>query len=277
MLEREHALHDLVRVLFLADAVHVGVVVAEDGLLRPEVAVAAEDELVLDVLDLHEGREVGHVAADLLEVHRGERDDGVVLHGVREDGVVAQIQQHELVMGLAVLVAVLDLDAQVVDVVGVDVERESVVVGDGAHELVEVHHVDADRYLLRAVVILELAGLEEHVHQHDARGVGGHDLHARLVEVDGGVCQHLLERLDHQLEGRGLDGAELHAVRARSDGIGGVDDLLLVLMSLHIHIRIKTPFQKMHALAVVASLDFIDVHRMIPLFCSVAPCTDACS
>ena len=105
-----------------------------------------------------------------------------------------------------------DSDAQMIDVVRFHEKSQRVIIIDGLDQLVQVQHVDPDDRARVALVILKLGSLQLQVHQDHVRRVHGHDLHARLVKLDGRVRQELLESLRQDLERHRLHRPNLDVV-----------------------------------------------------------------
>ena len=222
VLEVEDALDDLVGALGVADDGHVGCAVqAQDGVLGAKVALARKAQLVLHVAQLDEVGQVVHVANDLLEVHGRHGHDGLELGGRDLNVYNVNVEHAQLVRGTHAFVRVVDADAERVGVVGLHVECEEVVVGDGLDEHVQLKDVDAHVQLLLAGVRLELVGVELQVHQDGVGGIEGHDAHTGLVELEVHVHEDLLEGIDHLLDGRGLHGLNLEE-KAGGGLLGGL-------------------------------------------------------
>jgi hypothetical protein len=243
VLQREHALDDVIRILLLdvADAVRV---LAHNRLLLREIPLASEHELVVRALDFYQIRQIRHVAADFLEVARGDVDDRRELRRRHFDLLLVEVEQVELEIRHGVLVAVLDANAQPARVGLGDVQGERLVVVHGLHELEQVQHVDADDNLLGAVVVLELRAVQSQVHQHRVAQIHGDDPDPRRIEFDVRVGEYLLERLNQDADNRRLNRFEFQLVQVGAVGDGffghGGDTALLHLHCVRVILVAQT-------------------------------------
>ena len=212
VLDAEHSLDDHARSGRVSCIRCIPRVVGHDGLLLAKVALAPEDELVVHAADLHVFGQVVHIATDLLEIAGGQGGDLGELGGIDLERSVVEIEEVQRVGRSTVLLVVFDLDSKVVGILAIDVEAERVVVVDGLDDLVEVEHIESHVDSPVAVIDLELGGIELQMHQDDAGGVHGEDLHPSVVELYAGVSQEVLERLHEDLEYGGLDGLDLETV-----------------------------------------------------------------
>jgi hypothetical protein len=209
-LEVEDALDDLAVERRLHGRVLV--VVAEDRLLRAEVALAAEDELILHVLDLDRVGDARHVADQALQVRARQRHAARERRGLDAHAWVVEVQQVELERRATRDFRTLDTNTEVVGVAVLHEERQVIARVDRLHQLEEVEHVEADGRLVRAVVELELGRVELQVDEARLGRIHRHDPQAVLIEVDAYVRQELFESLDERLERRSLHRADLERV-----------------------------------------------------------------
>tara|TARA_Y100000389_G_C17450282_1_gene514332 strand:- start:1392 stop:1973 length:582 start_codon:yes stop_codon:yes gene_type:complete len=180
--------------------------------LTTEIPQTIKNELIVHILNLHIVGQVVDVPADLLEIVRGQRDDRVEHRGGNLEVRVIQIQQIQFGYSLRVLLHVLQLNAQMIGVVLIHIQRECVVVVDRLNDLVQVQNVHPDEFLALAMVILELVRFQLQVNQYDVRAVHGAYLDVFLRDLYHRVRKDLLQSFHEDFDRGGLHSLNLQTI-----------------------------------------------------------------
>ena len=212
MLQEEIALHNFRRRLGLCGSILTNI---EGRLLLRIIALAAKNELLGRILNLHDLAQCVHIANNLLKVRGGHRDDTRELNGRNRDGLDIQLNQIQREPRGHLLLAIQDFEPQLCSVLLVHEENDALVVRNRLDELEEVNHINAENVLLGAVELVEPVGLETQMHQNRVSPVHRHDFETRAVELDIGVRQNVLNGFDKCAKGGGLDSA------ASEEHVGG--------------------------------------------------------
>ncbi len=159
-----------------------------------------ENQVIPHRLDFDAVRERIQVAHNLLEIRRGQIDNGRILHVGNHQFLRVRLNQSQLVVVGLAYILVVEFHSQirhnsVLVVLLVDVHCQDVVVRKRGNQLEEVHRVGADHDFVRdAFIGLELVGVQDHTDQHCMGLVKIDDFHTVFGERDGGVRQNILER-----------------------------------------------------------------------------------
>ena len=193
MLQEKVTLHDFRSRLGCCRPVLANI---EGRLLLCIIALAAEDELLRRILNLHHLAQRVHVANNLLKVRGGHGNDTRELHGRNRDGLDIQLNQIQREPRGHLLLAIQDFETQLRGVLLVHEENDALVVRNRLDELEEVNHVNPEDVLLGAVELIEAVGLETQMDQNRVSTVHRHDFETRTVKLDIGIRQNVLNGLD---------------------------------------------------------------------------------
>ena len=203
----ERARYNLIR-LGLGNR-HVRRRVTHRDRLRCKGTLAGEGQCSAYVLDIHRlGRQQSHVTADLLEVHARHGDArGELRLGHIDVGLVA-VEKVQLVADTALLLAVLQRDAQVIGLRLGHREGDGIVVRHCLDDTVKVVRVQTHIKLRSSVVILvlfKLGRMETHMRQYRASVVHGNHANAILIKDQAHLNQHGLQPLGEDTDGGSLN------------------------------------------------------------------------
>ena len=198
-LDRKLALHHNGRVRF-HDEIHMAVRFRTLKLGLGKRPHARENQVVTHRFDFDAVRQRIQVTHDLLEIRRGQINDGGILHVRNHQFLRVRLNESQLVVVGLPYILVVEFHAQIRDdpvlvILLVDVHCQDVVVRKRGNQFEEVHCVGADHdFVGGAFIGLKFIGVQDNADQHGVGFVEIDDFHAVFGERDGGVRQNIFER-----------------------------------------------------------------------------------
>ncbi len=196
-LDRKLALDDH-RWVGFHNEIHMAVRLRPLKLGLGEIAHRRKYQVISNRLDFNAVRNCIQVAHNLLEIRRGQIDDGGILNVGDNQLLRIGVNEPQLVVISLPYILVIKFHPQIRDnavlvILLVDIHREGVVVRKRRNQLEKVHGVGAYHNLVGdALIQLELVIVKNHTDQHRMGFIKIDDFHRILGEGDGRVRQYIL-------------------------------------------------------------------------------------
>jgi hypothetical protein len=204
--------HDLITAVLLDAELVFGV--AHHRNSGGKLTLAGKGHRVLDVVDLHRlGSQECHITADLLEVERRHGNPSGELCLGHVDAVLVTIQKLELLRGHALLLAVLQDDAEVIGIIPRDREGKRVVIRRSLHDALQVIRRQPNNELsgvVRVGLLLELVCKKAEMNKNRAGIVHRNHAEAIGVKYQAHLHKNALEGLNEGADGCRLNRLGLH-------------------------------------------------------------------